>query len=116
MAILVSVVVVVLVTAGNDWSKDRQFRGLQAKIDEEHKFAVIRSGQAQEVPVADLVVGDICQVRYGKQVSSTMVLQLQNRLEIDLCLPKKYSQRKSNGYQIDHEKRTHHCGIASAPL
>ena len=65
VAILLSVIVVVLVTAGNDWAKERQFRGLQSKIEGEHKFTVIRNGDAKEIPVADLVVGDIAQVKYG---------------------------------------------------
>ena len=66
VAILISVIVVVIVTAGNDWAKERQFRGLQSKIEGEHKFTVIRNGDAKEIPVADLVVGDIAQVKYGE--------------------------------------------------
>jgi len=65
VAILGAVVVVVLVTAFNDWRKERQFRGLQSKIEHEHKFATLRAGQVQQVPVRDLLVGDICQVKYG---------------------------------------------------
>ena len=57
--------VVVLVTAFNDWRKERQFRGLQNKIEHEHKFATIRGGEVLQVPVSDLLVGDICQVKYG---------------------------------------------------
>jgi len=66
IAILVAVVVVVLVTAFNDWRKERQFRGLQSKIEHEHKFATIRGGEVLQVPVSDLLVGDICQVKYGQ--------------------------------------------------
>lgn len=64
-AILGSVIVVVLVTAINDYTKEKQFRGLQNKIEQEQKFAVIRAGQLVEIPVADIVVGDISQVKYG---------------------------------------------------
>lgn len=66
VAILISVVVVVLVTALNDYTKERQFRGLQAKIETEHKFAVIRGGNQIQVVVNELVVGDIAQIKYGK--------------------------------------------------
>lgn len=66
VAILVAVLVVVFVTAFNDWRKEKQFRGLQSKIEHEHKFAVIRGGEAMQIPVGDIVVGDICQVKYGK--------------------------------------------------
>lgn len=62
MAIFVSVIVVVLVTAFNDWSKERQFRGLQGKIKGEHKYAVLRGGEVIQIPVGDIVVGDVCQV------------------------------------------------------
>jgi len=65
VAILGAVVVVVLVTAFNDWRKERQFRGLQSKIEHEHKIAALRAGQVQQVPVRELLVGDICQVKYG---------------------------------------------------
>ena len=66
VAILAAVVLVVFVTAFNDWRKEKQFRGLQSKIESEHKFAVIRAGVVEQIPVGDLVVGDICQVKYGK--------------------------------------------------
>ena len=65
-AILIAVVLVVFVTAFNDWRKEKQFRGLQNKIESEHKFAVIRGGEVDQIPVGDLVVGDICQVKYGE--------------------------------------------------
>lgn len=65
-AILLSVVCVVLVTAFNDWSKEKQFRGLQSRIEQEQKFTVIRGGQVIQIPVADITVGDIAQVKYGK--------------------------------------------------
>lgn len=65
-AILLSVVCVVLVTAFNDWSKEKQFRGLQSRIEQEQKFTVIRGGQVIQIPVADIIVGDIAQVKYGK--------------------------------------------------
>ena len=65
VAILIAVLVVVLVTAFNDWRKERQFRGLQSKIEHEHKFATLRAGEVQQIAVGDLLVGDICHVKYG---------------------------------------------------
>ncbi|NXE20027.1 AT2B1 ATPase, partial [Ardeotis kori] len=69
-AILLSVVCVVLVTAFNDWSKEKQFRGLQSRIEQEQKFTVIRGGQVIQIPVADIIVGDIAQVKYGYSPSA----------------------------------------------
>lgn len=65
-AILLSVVCVVLVTAFNDWSKEKQFRGLQSRIEQEQKFQVVRGSQVIQLPVADIVVGDIAQIKYGR--------------------------------------------------
>lgn len=53
---------VVFVTAFNDYTKERQFRGLQSRIEGEHKFSVIRQGEVKQISVGDIVVGDICQV------------------------------------------------------
>lgn len=66
-AILFSVIIVVLVTAFNDWSKEKQFRGLQSRIEQEQKFTVIRKGQVIQIPVAEIVVGDIAQIKYGRR-------------------------------------------------
>lgn len=66
-AILLSVICVVLVTAFNDWSKEKQFRGLQSRIEQEQKFTVVRGGQVIQIPVAEIVVGDIAQVKYGEK-------------------------------------------------
>ena len=63
LAILISVIVVVFVTAFNDYTKERQFRGLQSRIEGEHKFAVLRGGESHQIFVGEIVVGDICQVR-----------------------------------------------------
>ena len=65
VAILIAVLVVVLVTAFNDWQKEKQFRGLQAKIEHDHQFSVVRGGEVIQIPVGDLVVGDIALVKYG---------------------------------------------------
>jgi len=83
LAILVSVIVVVIVTAFNDYSKERQFRGLQSRIEGEHKFAVIRNGDAVQVLVGDIVVGDICQIKYGDLLPADGILIQSNDLKID---------------------------------
>uniref|UniRef100_A0A8C8VIJ5 Calcium-transporting ATPase n=1 Tax=Pelusios castaneus TaxID=367368 RepID=A0A8C8VIJ5_9SAUR len=82
-AILLSVICVVLVTAFNDWSKEKQFRGLQSRIEHEQKFTVIRNGQQIQVPVAELVVGDVAQIKYGDLLPADGVLIQGNDLKID---------------------------------
>ncbi|ESN96191.1 hypothetical protein HELRODRAFT_107353 [Helobdella robusta] len=83
VAILLAVIVVVLVTAFNDWRKERQFRGLQSKIENEHKFATIRGGEVLQIPVGELVVGDICQVKYGDLLPVDGIIIQSNDLKID---------------------------------
>lgn len=87
-AILLSVVCVVLVTAFNDWSKEKQFRGLQSRIEQEQKFTVIRGGQVIQIPVADIIVGDIAQVKYGKDIAAWF-WGGEGLLEVDLSKKRK---------------------------
>nr|XP_046252631.1 plasma membrane calcium-transporting ATPase 3b isoform X1 [Scatophagus argus]XP_046252632.1 plasma membrane calcium-transporting ATPase 3b isoform X1 [Scatophagus argus] len=82
-AILLSVVCVVLVTAFNDWSKEKQFRGLQSRIEQEQKFTVVRKGNVIQIPVADMVVGDVAQVKYGDLLPADGILVQGNDLKID---------------------------------
>uniref|UniRef100_A0A4W4GKX9 Calcium-transporting ATPase n=1 Tax=Electrophorus electricus TaxID=8005 RepID=A0A4W4GKX9_ELEEL len=82
-AILFSVIIVVLVTAFNDWSKEKQFRGLQSRIEQEQKFTVIRNGQVIQIPVAEIVVGDIAQIKYGDLLPADGILIQGNDLKID---------------------------------
>lgn len=58
-------ILVVLVTALNDWTKERQFRGLQNKLDTDSRFSVIRNEQILELALAEIVVGDVARFKYG---------------------------------------------------
>lgn len=82
LAILISVIVVVLVTAFNDYTKERQFRGLQSRIEGEHKFAVIRQGEVKQISVSDIVVADICQIKYGDLLPADGILIQSNDLKV----------------------------------
>ncbi|TRY56127.1 hypothetical protein DNTS_015252 [Danionella cerebrum] len=96
-AILLSVICVVLVTAFNDWSKEKQFRGLQSRIEQEQRFTVLRDGQVVQIPVAEIVVGDIAQVKYGDLLPADGVLIQGNDLKID---------ESSLTGESDHVKKT----------
>ncbi len=82
VAILVAVIIVVLVTAFTDWSKERQFRGLQNRIEGDQMFNVIRDGKAQQVHIGDLVVGDILQVKYGDLLPADGIVIQSNDLKV----------------------------------
>lgn len=83
LAILISVIVVVIVTAFNDYTKERQFRGLQNRIEGEHKFSVIRQAEVKQISVGDIVVGDICQIKYGDLLPADGILIQSNDLKVD---------------------------------
>ncbi|XP_035857036.1 plasma membrane calcium-transporting ATPase 1-like isoform X1 [Sander lucioperca] len=82
-AILLSVLCVVLVTAFNDWSKEKQFRGLQNRIEQDQNFAVIRGGQVIQIKVSEIVVGDIAQAKYGDLLPADGIVIQANDLKID---------------------------------
>lgn len=90
LAILISVIVVVIVTAFNDYSKERQFRGLQNRIEGEHKFSVIRNGEANNISVGDIVVGDICQIKYGDLLPADGCLIQSNDLKVSVINAKQF--------------------------
>lgn len=82
-AIMIAVFVVVFVTAFNDWRKERQFRGLQDRIDSDNLASVIRNGQIKQVNVKDLLVGDICCIKYGDLAPADGVVVQASDLKID---------------------------------
>lgn len=86
-AILICVIVVVLVTAFNDYSKERQFRGLQNRVEGEHTFSVIRGTEARNISVGDIVVGDICQIKYGDLLPADGILIQSNDLKVIMFSP-----------------------------
>ncbi|XP_043837002.1 plasma membrane calcium-transporting ATPase 2-like [Dromiciops gliroides] len=72
--LLMSVALVVLTTALNDWNKEKEFRHLEDRVVLSQKGKVVRNGQMLEVPVKDIVVGDIVPVSYGDMLPADGVL------------------------------------------
>lgn len=58
------------------------YRGLQSRIEGEHKFAVIRGNEVKQVPISDIVVGDICQIKYGDLLPADGLLLQSNDLKV----------------------------------
>ena len=63
-AIICAVAAVTLVTAGNDYTKDRKFRQLES-VKEDRRIKVVRDGKKQEVSTYALVVGDVVLLSTG---------------------------------------------------
>lgn len=82
-AIIFAVVVVIFVTAFNDWTKEKQFRSLQNKIEENQTFNLIRKNQFEQVHLKDIVVGDICSIKYGDLLPADGLVIQSNDLKVD---------------------------------
>lgn len=67
LAICVAIIIVVLVTALNDWQKEQAFVRLNAK-KEEREIKVTRSGKAVMISVYDVLAGDIIHLEPGDVV------------------------------------------------
>lgn len=73
VAIIVAIMIVSGVGAGNDWQKERQFVKLnRKKVD--HKVTVIRDGHSQSVSVFEIQVGDLVSIEPGDILSVDGVL------------------------------------------
>ncbi|CAF1094635.1 unnamed protein product [Adineta ricciae] len=83
VAILVAVLVVVFVTAINDWRKERQFRGLESKIEKDQQTSVVRDNSIQQIPINELVVGDLCFIKYGDLLPADGLIVQSSDLKID---------------------------------
>ena len=58
-AILIAVFIVATVTAGNDYTKELQFRALEATSQRDERCSVLRNGAVERINPVDLVIGDI---------------------------------------------------------
>lgn len=67
-SILVAVVIIVTVTSGNNWIKEQQFRKLNA-IASRKNVNVVRKDRVENIPVEELLVGDIQIVETGEIIS-----------------------------------------------
>jgi magnesium-transporting ATPase (P-type) len=83
LSILITVISIVTVTAFYDWSKEKQFRRLQSRIDSNQKITALRNGHVIELKVNNLLVGDIVLIFYGHLVPADGIVIESNDLMID---------------------------------
>lgn len=58
-AILIAVLLVAFVTAGNNYSKELQFRALEKSSQQDERCSVLRNNTIERINPIELVVGDI---------------------------------------------------------
>ena len=83
VAIIAAVVLVMVVTAANDWKKEKQFRGLQQSVASRQVYAVARAGAMVQVPARELVVGDVMVLQYGDSVPADGLVLRSSDLSMD---------------------------------
>lgn len=82
VAIWIAVVAVTAVGAGNDWSKDRQFRKLNSAKDV-IDVNVLRNGKTDQIKNHEVVVGDVLLLEQGNKVIADCVVLDSQGLVLD---------------------------------
>ena len=96
-----TVAVIVIVTVYNDWQKETQFRELLKKFESEHKIDTFRGGAIVQLPVVELVVGDIVQVKCGDLLPADGIIIHSNDLKVDESTLTGESDPVSKGIDVD---------------
>ena len=83
VAILAAVLIVAVVTALNDYEKERQFESLSEENDNVDAVVLRDGGTSRQISVRDIVVGDVVCVEAGDQIPCDGVLLSCDGLELD---------------------------------
>ncbi|KAL4999852.1 hypothetical protein BDV10DRAFT_163939 [Aspergillus recurvatus] len=82
VAVCVAIAIVVAVTAGNDWQKQRQFGKLnKRKLD--RSVRTIRDGKTTQVHITELTVGDIVHLEPGDAATADGVIITNHDIKCD---------------------------------
>ncbi|KAJ3366468.1 Calcium-transporting ATPase 10, plasma membrane-type [Allomyces javanicus] len=82
LAILAAVLIVLTVTAGNDYSKDKKFKKLLL-LQSDKKTKVLRGGRKDQISSWDVLVGDVVELVVGDEIPADGIFVRGNRLVVD---------------------------------
>ena len=82
LGIFSAIIIVVLVTSINNYSKELQFRKLSEE-SQERNITVIRDGKEKTISVFDLVVGDIAKIGAGDVMPVDAIVLWSMKLSVD---------------------------------
>ncbi|KAF1743878.1 hypothetical protein MXB_1165 [Myxobolus squamalis] len=74
VAILSAVIIIVVVTSVNDYTKELKFKNLHKTIKLGNTCTIMREGRIFDISTKDLVVGDVYLPKYGDQVPADCVI------------------------------------------
>jgi len=73
-AIFVAVFLVANISAGNDYTKELQFRSLESSSHSDERTSVLRNGVIQRINPSECVVGDIVILQAGDQIPADCLM------------------------------------------
>jgi len=82
VTIYIAVVIIVSVTAGNDYMKEKQFQKLM-EVRKSREILAIRGNKPIPVNTYDLVVGDILELHAGDQLPADAVVIEADHMQVD---------------------------------
>merc|ERR1712032_1341406 len=82
-AIIVAVFVVCSVGSITNWSKEKSFRALNKKTEDDLIVSLIRDAQTGNSHPDDVIVGDIMNVKYGDMMKVDGIILTANEMEFD---------------------------------
>ncbi|KAI9891130.1 MAG: plasma membrane calcium [Vezdaea aestivalis] len=104
VAICVAIIIVVIVTAINDWQKERQFVKLnKKKADREVK--AIRSGKSVQISVYDIMAGDVLHLEPGDLIPVDGIFIQGHNLKCDesSATGESDQMKKTPGKDVSHQ-------------
>ncbi|EER26383.1 Calcium transporting P-type ATPase, putative [Coccidioides posadasii C735 delta SOWgp] len=101
VAICVAILIVTVVTAANDWQKERQFIKLNRKKSDRDVKA-IRSGKSIMISVFDITVGDILHLEPGDAIPADGVFLSGHGVKCDesSATGESDQMKKTNGHEV----------------
>ncbi|RAK76268.1 putative calcium-translocating P-type ATPase(PMCA-type) [Aspergillus fijiensis CBS 313.89] len=101
VAICVAILIVTIVTAANDWQKERQFAKLN-KRNNDREVKAVRSGKVSMVSIFDITVGDVLHLEPGDSIPADGVLISGHGVKCDesSATGESDQMKKTDGYEV----------------
>ncbi|KAF5867308.1 plasma membrane calcium [Aspergillus alliaceus] len=101
VAICVAILIVTVVTAANDWQKERQFAKLN-KRNNDREVKAVRSGKVSMISIFDITVGDVLHLEPGDSIPADGVLISGHGIKCDesSATGESDQMKKTDGYEV----------------